>query len=94
MSLAVWQASPCLLCGVLTPIVSPRQAKTFVYWNIILRGFYHCGDATIFRMKLPGSSSLFHKQAWQALDAKVAPLTSRVPALHRAKEAAAAWFRG
>jgi len=79
---------------VLTPIVSPRQAKTFVYWNIILRAFYHCGDATIFRMKLPGSSSLFHKQAWQALDAKVAPLTSRVPALHRAKEAAAAWFRG
>ena len=45
-------------------------------------------------MKLPASSSTYHKQAWQAIDAKVAPLTSRVPALNRAKEAAANWFRG
>lgn len=62
--------------------------------NVVLRGFYNCQDATIFRMKLPGSSSVFHKQAWQALDAKAQPLTSRVPALQQAKGAAAAWFRG
>ena len=73
---------------------SAAQAKTFMYWNVILRGMYHCSDATIFRMKLPGSTSHYQKQAWQALDAKVAPVTSRVPALNRAKEAAAAWFRG
>ena len=68
-------------------------AKTFIYWNVVLRGFYHCADTVVFRMRLPGSSSLFHKQAWQALDAKAAPLLSRVPPLARAKDAAALWFR-
>ena len=44
-------------------------------------------------MKLQGSTASYHKQAWAALDAKVAPLTDRVPQLARIKNAAATWFR-
>jgi hypothetical protein len=65
-----------------------------VYWNMLLRGMYHCSDATVFRMKLPGTTAAYHKQAWQTMDAKVAPLVRMVPPVARAKDAAAAWFRG
>lgn len=60
---------------------------------MVLRGFYHANDDVIFRMRLPGTTAMHHANAWRAIDAKVSQLTSRVPALARAKDAASAWFR-
>jgi hypothetical protein len=65
-----------------------------VYFNFILRGFYHCKDDVVFRMRLPGNTAAYHKQAWATMDAKVAPLVSRVPPAQRVKEALAKWFTG
>jgi hypothetical protein len=67
-------------------------AKTFLYWNVLLRGFWHCPDAVVFRCKLPASSAQCHQQAWRAMDAKLAPVWTRVPPLARAKAAASNWF--
>ena len=43
-----------LLLGLAT--TKREIAKTFVFWNVILRGMYHSPDATVLRMKLPGST--------------------------------------
>lgn len=67
-------------------------AKTFVYWNLILRGMYHANDAVVLRFKLPMTTGGANKMAWQALGQKVQPLLSAVPAVARITDTAANWF--
>ena len=67
-------------------------AKTFVYWNVLLRGFYHANDSVVLRFKLPMTTGGANKMAWQALGQKVQPLLSAVPAVARVTDAAANWF--
>jgi|APGre2960657444_1045066.scaffolds.fasta_scaffold01335_11 hypothetical protein len=81
-----------LLMGLLTR--AREVPKTLVYWNVVLRGLYHCGDATVFKMKLPGTSSLYHGLAWKALDAQARPLLNRVPPVQRLVNNLARWFTG
>ena len=66
--------------------------KTFAYWNVILRGLYHCPDSTMLRYKAPLPSGQAHKLAWRSLAEKIGPIFTYVPALGRAKDAAAHWF--
>jgi hypothetical protein len=53
---------------------------------------YHCADTAVLRIRVPLPTGQAHKLAWRALEEKVAPLLTAVPALGRVKSAAQNWF--
>ena len=68
-------------------------AKFALYTNIYLRASFHCSDDTIMKMRLPGTTSYYHRMTWAMLDERFRPFLRAVPAVQNAVDKLAAWFR-
>ena len=68
-------------------------AKFAIYVNIFLRAAWHCNDDTIMKMRLPGSTSYYHRLTWALLDERARPILRAVPQVQSAVDRLAAWFR-
>lgn len=74
-------------------LTSRREVSKFMLLLQFLRAAWHCQDETIFKMRLPGSTSFYHRMTWGLVDERVRPLLRSAPAAQNAIDKAALWFR-
>jgi len=95
MMCATMEVSVLLL--VLMELVTPARSVTRVVMYVnVLRAKYACTDNTVFRIKFTYyNTGFYHQQVWAMIGEKLAPVTTRAPAvLTRPLGMAKAWFTG
>ena len=72
--------------------LSPPPYRAYVN---VLRAKYACTDNTVFRIKFPYyDTGFYHRQVWNMIDEKTAPLLNRVGVLQTPVNLVKKWFTG